>query len=110
MNDKTEKLLQQLADKLGVTVQYLWETLVRGNRIEGAILWMFVLVGIGLIVAAYKLFRWIKDEGEDGAWGLLVAAMLASGIGISLGCFYWAVMDTFCPQYGALADILSHIK
>ena len=115
MNEQTTKLLQDLADKLGVSVQYLWAALVKGNRIEGAILFGFVGLGIVLgivaVIVLRKGFRIAADENarydeEDPYWLFGGVTAVVSAL-FTFGLIYWAVMDTFCPEYGALADILS---
>lgn len=34
MNEQTEKLIHSLADKLGVSIEHLWEVLIKQARIE----------------------------------------------------------------------------
>lgn len=113
MNDKTQAMLQQLADKLGVTVTYLWSVLVRGNKTEGFILLTFVLLGMGMVAVGVKMLRyaWKNDEEEHGE-AYVYGGLISCGVGIAMfvSCFYWCVMDLFTPEYGALTDILSHLK
>ena len=108
MNPEVGKIVQQLADKLGVTAQYLWGVLVRGNRVEGGICTLFVVIGIVAAYAGYRLFK--SGYARDGEGAVVAGAILSiAGIATSIGCLYWAIMDTFCPEYGALADLLSHL-
>ena len=46
--DKVMELLEQLANSLGVAVEYLWSTLVRQQYVEGVT--NLVMVAIGIIV------------------------------------------------------------
>ena len=114
MNQQTQQMLQQLADKLGVTVQYLWAALIKGNRIEGAILFGWVAFGIVAGIVSYKAFRRGFKHAEDHSYDdrYWIAGWVSLGISALaiVTCTYWAVMDTFCPEYGALYDILSHVK
>jgi uncharacterized membrane protein len=113
MNPEVGKIVQQLADKLGVSVQYLWTVLVRGNRIEGAILTVFVFIGLAFLYTGFRLLKYNRAEecsyDDEFAYGLSGIISTLVGIGLFIGPLYWAIMDTFCPEYGALADILSHL-
>src|SRR5438105_3618736 len=105
MNPETQKMLQGMADKLGVTVQYLWAVLVRGNRVEGAILFGFV--GLGVVVGIFSFFifregfKVLKKNNYDAEPYLWFGGFAAGVSALLIICFsYWAVMGTFCPEYG----------
>lgn len=111
MDSTTDKILQQMADKLGVTVQYLWQVLVHGNRVEGVICSMFVLAGIVLIYVGYRLIKYeLADPYADQGWQIAGIGSVLLGLAGTFGFLYWAVMDLLCPEYGAIADILSHFS
>ena len=54
--DKVMELLEQLANSLGVAVEYLWATLVRQQYVEGVT--NLVMAAIG-IIATIVLLCWI---------------------------------------------------
>lgn len=49
--DKAMELLEQLAIKLGVTIEYLWETLIRQQHVEGITNIVMAIVEIIVIAA-----------------------------------------------------------
>jgi hypothetical protein len=112
MNPEVAKVVQQLADKLGVTAQYLWAVLVRGNRVEGAIAALFVAVAVAIIYVGYRLVQKANaPEVYDGfGYGMAGVTSLILGIIMFLLCSHEAIMGIFCPEYGALHDILSRLR
>jgi len=118
MNDKTEVLIRDLAEKFGTTVEHLWEVMVRQALVVGVVdltvltLWAFALVW------AYQVIRvktyvpkptldninpcseWDNDKTFVAwkTWAALVfifvivlAASLANIIGALVNPEYWAI-------------------
>jgi hypothetical protein len=113
MNDQTDKLLRDLATKLGTTADHLWAVLVHANRIEGYICAIFLCICVVIIVASIKSIRYFCAENKntypDPGW--IIGGIIGLVVGFGAGCplIYWAIMDTLLPEYGALQDILSHL-
>jgi hypothetical protein len=112
MNSQTEKMLETLAGKLGVSVQYLWWVMVRGNKVEGYILLSFIVLGLLVSLIGFLAVRyaWSREGSHDDV--IENGGLTAFVIGfIPLVLFsYWCVMDLAMPEYGAMTDILSKIK
>jgi uncharacterized membrane protein HdeD (DUF308 family) len=113
MNPQQQEMLKQLATKLGTTTEYLWGVLVHGNHVEGFILLVYTLFGVALVIAGYRLVEWSlrEDARYNDDWAMFVGVISAAAGTICVVAFsYWCIMDLFCPEYGALTDILSHIS
>jgi hypothetical protein len=82
MNDQTQKLLQQLADKLGTSVDRLWVCLVKQAIISSWTNTLLAVLGIVLLAVFLKVAFVMKklcDKNDDYIPGL-VAAWCAVGI------------------------------
>ena len=112
MNDKTEQLLRDLASKLGVTVEHLWGVMIRGNRVEGFILLGFVLIGVSLVIGGILSVRFGLTHEDQYDEEFVRCGSVSAIIGIIVFCatIYWCVMDLVVPEYGAMCDLLSHLK
>lgn len=111
MNPSTNALLQNLADKLGVTFQYLWLVLVNGNRQEGYIYLFYSVLLLALAYTGYRLFKHGSTADYDGEGYMVVGGLMgAASIAAFFGTFFWAVMGITNPGYGALYDLLQHVK
>ena len=66
MDQKTEQLIRELADKLGTTAEHLWAVLVRQAPISACVT---IVVLLALAVAAGCLVRKLtKQKSETGDW------------------------------------------
>ena len=122
MNDKTEALIRELAEKLGTTGENLWSVLVRQAPITGAIDLLVVVAWAFAVVWAFRLVRakttkpmpteadrypraeW-QNEVAFAAWALWVfmAIMVAVIGGASLSGTIGALVN---PEYWALKQVL----
>lgn len=112
MNDKAAQLLQELAEKLGTTVQYLWAVLVRGNQIQGIYCLFVAALFAGLGYISYRLIKHSYAENvyndEEYMVGGIVAGVVS--LAVFLITFYYGLILTLSPQYGAIQDILEAVK
>ncbi len=121
MSDNTAKLLEQLAQKLGTTAEYLWATLVKQAPIESAIgifqIVVFTLLGFLL----YRLNGRFSKENDRGlsyyeenepVAVIMVLAFIAwlCCSAILFFCLGDIVSGFFNPEYWALQQILSKIS
>lgn len=122
MNEQTVALLQELANKLGTTSEYLWVVLIKQAPIQGTVMLVQYILTIAAIAAVWKWRRQIAtgitaafDEGE----GIEVMTAIALSIGgVVSGVWLIAClfsMDTMVtafmnPEYWALNKVLSTIK
>jgi len=124
MNENTAKLLEQLAQKLGTTSEYLWKVLLKQAPIDATVnliqITLIMLFGLMLYKIHRKLMK--KDEGEYGETGyskyeeMATIPMIIGGIVfvIIFICAFFCMGDVvngyFNPEYWALNKVLSSLK
>lgn len=120
MNEQTTKLIEQLAQKLGTTAEYLWSVLVKQAHTEVII--FFTVLGItiiGTVLSAY-LFKyvqkfWSDEKAPASAWISLVFGIII-GICVLVGTISTIanVSDVISaitnPEYWALKQVLGICK
>jgi hypothetical protein len=114
MDSNTEKLIRELADKLGITAGHLWAALVRQAPISGTVDLLMCVVVVALLVCSYRRLRRF-DPGHDfrelfcGVWFLWGAAAFSTSmvIGSSLSKIAAAF---FNPEYWALRQLIDNIQ
>lgn len=122
MNEQTEKLIRELADKLGTTAEHLWGVLIRQAGISGTINLLVCAAWCALLVWGYKLVRrkttvppesekdkyphaeW-EDEGMAIAWAIwgIGTVITALTVGCNLEYIIGALAN---PEYWALKQIV----
>ena len=67
MNDQTAKLIEQLAQKLGTTTEYLWSVLIKQAPIDALSRLAFFIVSIigGIII--YKAHRYFHISASPSS-------------------------------------------
>lgn len=125
MNENTAKLLEQLAQKLGTTSEYLWRVLLKQATIDATV----NLIQITLIMLfgwmLYKIHRMLmvkKDYDGYNETGYSKYEEMAA-IPMIIGCVVFAIMfiyaffcignvviGYFYPEYWALNKVLSSLK
>lgn len=125
MNEQTTKLIEQLAQQLGTTTQYLWAVLTKQAPIDSAVtLLQFILIGI----FGYTIFRIHKKlsltkeydgytqtgyshYGELAYIPMLFAMIIFS---IVVLCAFFAIPGVFYgflnPEYWALQQVFNLMK
>lgn len=125
MNDNTAKLIEQLAQKLGTTSEYLWGVLLKQAAIDATtnLLQFFVVIIFGIILYRYhvKLSKKIKPndgyysknsyEDNDAIAFLMVALSTVFFILsiVMFTCIGDIINGYFNPEYWALNKILNSI-
>lgn len=103
MNEQTEKLIRELAEKLGTTVEHLWDVLTRQALISGVtdvVLWVGFATGL---VISYRLLKrhsqeWSDELGVGLAWAVWVVFLSAFVINVSINAE--TIMAAFFnPEY-----------
>ena len=122
MNEQTTKLIEQLAQKLGTTSEYLWTVLLKQAPISAAIdALYFILVIIGGIII-YRVHKYLGKETDDKysiyyvkegfvAIPMIFAAMIWAICFIA--CFFSIgniINGFFNPEYWALKEVLGACK
>lgn len=122
MNQTTEKLIRELANKLGTTTEHLWGVLIRQAAISGitnlivvaawlAIAWWFysvikrkTLVPPETPEDKYPRAEWDGDSAGI-AWGILWLSL--AGCAVIFGCTLESVIGSLVnPEYWALKQIV----
>lgn len=112
-------LLQQLADKLGTTTQYLWAVLVKQAPIQATtILIQMILVAIFTVVLVQKHKKYSKEEDpydmydHPGRGPVMVIGSVVALVLLIFSFFYIPEMVNgfLHPQYWALNHILNAIS
>ena len=125
MNEQTAKLLEQLANKLGTTSEYLWTILLKQAPIDATVtllqtLFLF-LVGWGLWKVHKKLLSKPSGQDYDDSYyekydlgAILPMVLVTVGWGIMMiicfCCFGSIVSGYFNPEYWALKEILNSLR
>jgi heme/copper-type cytochrome/quinol oxidase subunit 2 len=117
MNEQTTKLIEQLAQKLGTTSEYLWSILVKQAPIEATISLILFLLTWVLLFILWKTHRFLLKEDESGdnlyyeKDYLEIVMIMASFIWVFLLIlstinFLNNISGYFNPEYWALKNIL----
>lgn len=126
MNEKTEQLLQSLADKLGTTTEYLWTILVNQAKFDVIVSLIQMAFMAAFIIATVKIHfklakelptdpndKWSRYESLYGKYEEAASIpMIIAGIVciIMVLCFLSGFNDLvaaiFNPEYWALRQIL----
>lgn len=121
MNEQSTKLLEQLANKLGTTSEYLWGILIKQAPIDSTItLVQFALIAIyGIIL--YRLHIKFSKETEDEnsiyendgvIQGIMVIGFIIFAI-LTI-CAFFGIPSVFNgyvnPEYWALREVLNSIQ
>lgn len=113
MNEQAEKLIRDLAEKLGTTVEHLWDVLLRQAPIDSSAKLIGVAVAAVLFVITW--FRIQKFPNEKNSYDFFSWREVAVGILIatSLLLAYLGVQEIplilagfFNPEYWALRQII----
>ena len=110
MNEQTDKLIRELADKLGTTADHLWEVLIHQAPISATI----GILGDGLILYALyvgwkRLLRidfehWDSDMGKGVMFGLMFCVTAVALIG-ALVALPVEISGLLNPEYWALKQL-----
>lgn len=122
MNQQTEKLLRELADKLGTTVEHLWSVLIRQAGISGVTNLIVIAVWLVILVWGYKLVRrktkrpaktdenkYPEAEWDDGvnlvAWGAFALAAVFTIMTVGTSAEHIAA-SLLNPEFWALKELI----
>lgn len=119
MNEQTTKLIEQLAQKLGTTTEYLWTILLKQAHISASITLVYLVLIIIFGIILYKLHKYFleKDEhgdtryenGADLFMIILLTFYLIMFI-VCLICIPNIINGFFNPEYWALNEILNTLQ
>ena len=104
MTPEISKVLAELANKLGTSVEYLWPLMVK-HEVAGSVTALVVCIVTSIVsfFAAYKLFRLI---GEDD--GVVFPMVLCALLGLCLAPLGLAeIPDIIVPEAAAIKSLLA---
>lgn len=125
MNEQTAKLIEQLAQKLGTTTEYLWSVLLKQAQIQAMVtLFQFLLIAIFgyVLLKIHKSLSVKKDYNGYNETGyshyeekvgipMVVGVVIFAFLAI---CAFFCIEDVFNgffnPEYWALSKVLSAVK
>jgi hypothetical protein len=117
-DDKIAHLLEELANKLGTTIEHLWNILIHQAYVEAfkniAIIAFFIIAEMIIFKYVIKYNKGKRFEEIDDDFGfiavLLFIVILVFIIVITLNLVPETVDAIFNPEYWALNHILKCIK
>lgn len=105
--------LQQIADKLGTTGEYLWKLQVTQAYVDASCIVAFYVLTMFAMYGFYKLLRFVLSD-EDGKefTGFLVFCGFALTPMIIYSLFKFKTLMTILinPEYYALTNIITMVK
>lgn len=123
MTETTEKLIRELADKLGTTTEHLWGVLVRQAIISGLTKLVIIVLWVSFMIWGYRLIirktktppKTESDQHPDAEWGSrdegfiawLIWSFLALWTLVFVCCEATDIMAAlFNPEYWAIKQII----
>ena len=124
MNEQTTKLIEQLAQKLGTTTEFIWEVLIKQAYISAItdIIYIVLIIIVGILIFKkhYKFSKIYKDDfgttSEYDESESKIIFMIAIGMLWLIAALYTFfsignIIEGFAnPEYWALKQILDAIK
>lgn len=118
MDEKLEKMLMVMAEKLNTTVERLWEILIYQARVECiSLLMQFIFSGIGLFLS-FKFFKFyiesnnVKEEGVGALFFSLCSLFVFGVYFIIMLIIFPSEFPTaaFNPEYFAFNKIIKSLR
>lgn len=111
MSEQAVTLLEAMATKMGTTVEYLWEILLRQAPVSATVGLFQCLVIVAIAVwLMSKLWRWSRALEDDdlGIVILRIAAVLVAILSLAILSDIWpdVLYGYFHPEYWALKQLL----
>ena len=110
-------LIEQLAAKLGTTVEYLWQILLKQVQVEIRLAEMgmtisFVLYAIAAVLFIVAFVRRIKDDDYGLAVYWILGVYVVTSIAVTLHILNYIQLVTLKnnPEYWALQEVLKHLQ
>lgn len=112
MEEKAIELLEQLAQSLGTTIDYLWPVLIQQGKIQ-IVFFLVALVTASIFTyVAYRMSRnidYIIDNDLEGLYFPMMFVVLFLVVVSWISTFIYAgdaITGLFNPEYWALKQIL----
>jgi len=125
MKEETTKLIEQMAQQLGTTTEYLWSVLIKQAPIDATVtLFQFVIIGVFgyMLFRIHKKLSLTKEYDGYNRTGychyeeLAVIPMLFAMVifAIVVLCAFFAIPEViygfFNPEYWALQQVIKLIN
>ena len=105
--------LQQIADKLGTTGEYLWKLQVTQAYVDASCIVAFYVLTMVAAYGFYKLFRFVLKSDSEERLGVFIAFCGFVLIPMIVFCiFKFKTLMTILinPEYYALTNIITMVK
>ena len=107
--NELDKVLAQLAQKLGTTIPHLWDVLIRQQYIDGVFSAMWIVVLLGLVYFTRKHHASLGRYDKGDFLPVVVIVCIIAMVGVPFAAY--AIMTAvFNPEAGALSDLLGAMK
>lgn len=117
MNEQTEQLIRELADKLGTTTEHLWGVLVKQAPLSATVEIMYALAACALLATCVKMVSWAGKriiEGEDEerdvmamVWGITIGIFSIILVATAVANAATTLSGFLNPEYWALKQLLN---
>ena len=110
MNEQTNQLLRELAEKLGTTTEFLWQVMISGMATEASMAYILAcsafvvfLLGVSSIVSALFL-----EDYDDAKIGFVIVGILFVVVSFVTGpaSYFRYFLYSSNPEYAALKKII----
>jgi len=107
-------MLEAVANKLNVTIEYLWPYLVRQQIVEPIVDLILLAMAIcGVVV----FFKWVPNSGDGfeanpkySTIGIIMVTIFGIIGFFAMGEFVCDLSGLLNPQYGALKDLMEMVR
>jgi hypothetical protein len=116
MNEQTEKLLRELAEKLGTTAEHLWSVLIRQARIDAVTSIVLLVATASFLAVLLWLARFSCKKGidsiNDDGWIFATVVFAIGAIILAVTLIVQVselglIVSGLCnPEYWALKQII----
>lgn len=115
MNENTEKMIRELAEKLGTTVENLWHVLIKQASIDAITQSVILLLCIIVLIFCFRIAKkfFLRFQESDETSDLLLfmlfvafsAILLIHGL-VIISNFGLVLSGFFNPEFWALKQII----
>jgi len=117
MNENTTKIIEQLAQKLGTTSEYLWGVLIKQAPIDAILSLFYLFVIIACMFVMWKIHKFMMKENkysehEDTVFIPISVSlvMLLILFILAFECIKTIIIGFLNPEYFALQQILETLN
>jgi len=112
MDEKTEKLVRELADKLGTTTEHLWGVLIKQAPISASVDLAMSFIIVIITVVLFNMMKRVTEDADDKLDPEVFFGWMGFGMFFIIATLIFSsspemvVAGFFNPEYWALKQIL----